>query len=57
MLANWEIINGWANLEKVGSVAEVKGVLSDLEALERGEILPPVETIISITVGVRTARK
>lgn len=29
----------------------VKRVLRDLETLERGEILPPVETMISISVS------
>lgn len=42
-------------MEKVGRrVAEVVGLLRNLKTLERGEIFPPVETIISIsapTVG------
>jgi hypothetical protein len=43
-------------LERIGGVAVVKRVLRDLKAFKRGEILPPIETIISIS-GVESARE
>jgi len=33
----------------IGGVAVVKRVLRDLETFKRGEVFPPVETIISIS--------